>query len=50
MPYMEFHTFGRIDDFVDESLSIENGFSSPSDKPGHGIKFDFDKLKKFMIN
>ena len=47
--YMEFHAW-RIDDFVDESLSIENGFSSPSDKPGHGIKFDFDKLKKFMIN
>ena len=46
--YMEFHAW-RVDDFIDGKLSIENGFTSPSDKPGHGITFDFEKLNSYAI-
>ena len=45
---MEFHAW-RVDDFIDGKLSIENGFTSPSDKPGHGITFDFEKLNSYAI-
>ena len=47
--YMEFHAW-RIDDFVEEKLSIKDGYSNPIDKPGHGINFDFEKLKPYIIN
>ena len=47
--YMEFHAW-RIDDFVEEKLSIKDGYSKPIDKPGHGINFDFEKLKSNIIN
>ena len=47
--YMEFHAW-RIDDFVEEKLSIKDGYSKPIDKPGHGINFDFEKLKSYIIN
>ena len=46
--YVEFHAW-RIDDFTDNSLIIKNGFTQPPDRSGHGIVFDFDKLKKYLI-
>jgi L-alanine-DL-glutamate epimerase-like enolase superfamily enzyme len=46
--YLEFHAW-RIDEFTDNSLIIKNGFTQPPDRSGHGIVFDFDKLKKYLI-
>ena len=47
--YMEFHAW-RIDDYIEEKLSINNGYSPAPDKPGHGVKFDFEKLSKLKID
>ena len=46
--YLEFHAW-RIDEFTDNSLIIKNGFTQPTDRSGHGIVFNFDKLKKYLI-
>ena len=47
--YMEFHAW-RIDDYIEEKLSINNGYSLAPDKPGHGVVFDFEKLSKLKID
>ena len=47
--YMEFHAW-RIDDYIEEKLSINNGYSPAPDKPGHGVVFDFEKLSKLKID
>ena len=47
--YLEFHAW-RIDDFIDSSLVVKSGYTEPSEKPGHGINFDYDKLKSYLIN
>ncbi len=47
--YMEFHAW-KIDDFIEGRLSVKNGYSYPSNKPGHGIKFDFEKLTSFLLS
>ena len=47
--YIEFHAW-RIDEFIDTPLVVEKGFTKAPNKPGHGINFDFDKLKSFSIN
>ena len=47
--YMEFHAW-RIDDYIEEKLSINNGCSPAPDKPGHGVVFDFEKLSKLKID
>ena len=46
---MEFHAW-RIDDYIEEKLSINNGYSPAPDKPGHGVVFDFEKLSKLKID
>ena len=46
--YIEFHAW-RIDQFIDTPLVVEKGFTRAPDKPGHGINFDFDKLKSYSI-
>ena len=47
--YLEFHAW-KIDEFTENSLRIKNGYTEAPEKPGHGINFDFDKLKKFLID
>jgi|BEDMetMinimDraft_2_1075160.scaffolds.fasta_scaffold03271_4 L-alanine-DL-glutamate epimerase-like enolase superfamily enzyme len=32
------------------SLKIEEGFAIPPDSPGHGIEFDWEKMKKYQID
>ena len=46
---MEFHAW-KIDEFIDKPLIINDGYTTPLDEPGHGINFDFDKLKKYEIS
>ena len=47
--YLEFHAW-KIDEFTENSLRVKNGYTEAPEKPGHGINFDFDKLKKFLID
>ena len=47
--YLEFHAW-RIDDFIDKPLNVQKGFTQAPDTPGHGINFDFDKLKRYLID
>jgi L-alanine-DL-glutamate epimerase-like enolase superfamily enzyme len=47
--YLEFHAW-KINEFTDNSLSINNGYTEPSNRPGHGVNFDYNKLKKYSIS
>ena len=47
--YLEFHAW-RIDKFIETPLVVKDGFTQAPDKPGHGINFNFDKLKSYLIN
>ncbi|MDG2457565.1 MAG: enolase C-terminal domain-like protein, partial [Alphaproteobacteria bacterium] len=47
--YLEFHAW-KIDEFIENSLSVKNGYTQAPEKPGHGINFDFDKLKAYVIS
>jgi L-alanine-DL-glutamate epimerase-like enolase superfamily enzyme len=42
--YLEAHGFG-LDSYIAEPLHIEKGFATPSDRPGHGIEFDWNGLE-----
>jgi len=42
--YLEAHGFG-LDQYIAEPLRIEDGVAIASDKPGHGIEFDWKKLE-----
>lgn len=42
--YLEAHGFG-LDQYIADPLTIDNGFAIAPDRPGHGIRFDWDRLK-----
>ena len=46
--YLEVHAFG-LDDYIEDPLVISNGYATAPDRPGHGMKFDWDKLKQFLV-
>ena len=46
--YLEFHAW-RIDEFIDSPLKVLNGYTQAPDLPGHGINFDFEKVKKYTV-
>ena len=46
--YLEVHGFG-LQDFIEEPLSVVDGFAEASDRSGHGITFDWNSLKKYRI-
>jgi len=46
--YLEFHAW-RIDEFIESPLKVLNGYTEAPDLPGHGINFDFDKVKRYLI-
>ena len=46
--YLEFHAW-RIDEFIDSPLKVLNGYTEAPDLPGHGINFDFEKVKKYNV-
>ena len=42
--YLEAHGFG-LENYIAEPLTIQEGFAIAPEKPGHGIEFDWKKLK-----
>jgi len=42
--YLEVHGFG-LEAFVRHPLQIEDGKAAASDRPGHGVEFDWDSLE-----
>jgi L-alanine-DL-glutamate epimerase-like enolase superfamily enzyme len=47
--YLEFHAAG-LEAYMADPLDVTDGFATASDRPGHGIAFDFDALKKRQVN
>ena len=44
--YLEVHGFG-LQDFITEPVEVVDGYATAPDRIGHGISFDWDKLKKY---
>ncbi|MEM7336255.1 MAG: mandelate racemase/muconate lactonizing enzyme family protein [Chloroflexota bacterium] len=42
---LEIHAF-RLDDFLVHQLEIEDGYAFASERPGHGVSLDWEKLAK----
>ncbi|WP_413432865.1 mandelate racemase/muconate lactonizing enzyme family protein [Crateriforma spongiae] len=45
---LEIHAF-RVDDFLVHPLEIKDGYAYASDRPGHGVVIDWDKIAKHKI-
>ena len=45
---LEIHAF-RIDDFLIHQLEIKDGYAYASDRPGHGVEIDWEKMAKHRI-
>lgn len=45
---LEAHGFG-LDDYVEYPLRIEQGMAIAPDRPGHGVRFDFDALEALRV-
>ena len=45
---LEIHAF-RIDDFLIHPLRIEEGHAYASDRPGHGVEIDWDKIAAHRV-
>ena len=41
--YLEAHGFG-LERFIEQPIHIEDGFTSPSERPGHGVSFLWEAL------
>lgn len=41
--YLEWHMFG-LDKFMADPLTVQDGFATAPDRPGHGVEFDWDQL------
>ncbi len=46
--YLEAHGFG-LDAYIREPLKIEGGWALAPDCPGHGVEFEWDKLKTHQV-
>lgn len=46
---LEIHAF-RIDDFLVHPLKIKDGYAYASDRPGHGVEIDWDRLDQHRIS
>ena len=42
--YLEVHGFGLEDVFV-HRVNFKGGITSPPDRPGHGVEFDWEALE-----
>jgi L-alanine-DL-glutamate epimerase-like enolase superfamily enzyme len=45
---LEIHAF-RVDDFLIQQLEIKDGYAYASDRPGHGVEIDWDKIAKHRV-
>ena len=46
--FVEYHLF-RLDDYLIEPLELINGCLEAPDTPGHGVKFDLEKLSAYEV-
>lgn len=47
--YLEWHAFG-LDRFMADPLTVQNGFATAPERSGHGIDFDWDRLKAHYVD
>lgn len=45
---LEIHAF-RVDDFLIHPMEIKDGYAYASDRPGHGVELDWEKLSRHRI-
>jgi L-alanine-DL-glutamate epimerase-like enolase superfamily enzyme len=45
---LEIHPF-RIDDFLVHRLEVKDGYAYASDRPGHGVEINWDKIAKHRV-
>jgi len=46
---LEIHAF-RLDDFLLHPLKIEEGYAYASDRPGHGVAIDWEKISQHQVS
>ena len=46
--YLEVHGFG-LERYIADPLSIEEGFATAPDTPGHGVVFDWEALEEMRV-
>ena len=46
--YLEVHGFG-LERFIEEPLTIEDGYTTANERSGHGITFDWDSLEQYRV-
>lgn len=46
---LEIHAF-RIDDFLVHPLKIVDGYAYASDRPGHGVEIDWERMSRHLIS
>ena len=46
--YLEVHAFG-IEDYILKPMKMENGYAVAPERPGHGVDFNFEKLKQHIL-
>ena len=46
--YLEAHGFG-LEKFIHEPVGIEDGFAIATNRPGHGVEFDWDALEAYRV-
>ena len=46
--YLEVHAFG-LEDYIENPMKIEKGFAEAPNRPGHGMKFDWEKLSQYKL-
>ena len=44
--YLEVHSFG-LERFIKNPPKLTDGIMTPSDEPGHGVRFDWERLAEF---
>ena len=45
---LEIHAF-RVDEFLVHQLEINDGYAYASDRPGHGVEIDWEKMSRHRI-
>lgn len=46
--YLEWHAFA-LDPYMEDPLTVKDGYATAPERPGHGIAFDWDKLEAHRV-
>lgn len=46
--YLEVHSFG-LERFIENPPELKDGVMTPSDEPGHGVRFDWERLAAYEV-